>query len=250
MIVQIRVSLPVSVSNDDVCSVKILNKSDKNVELSMVSTGGIVNTFILPPLLDEIKVNEIFNFPNEPLGSDALNRPMDSMDLSGQLFQFTIPSNLVLALLDDQARVDIYSTETSTTKYTSIRNQPSVHEILLRVQESIAKIGKRCDDYVFDHLQSCFELEFENSLLYKEETLWIQKELQQCKEEKIPFLSAYGAVYLLRFVVFLIVNVTHITTPVVHSSGMNPLNDNETERFKQAIFYIISYLDSNAYFLF
>lgn len=87
--------------------------------------------------------------------------------------------------------------------------QPTVAQLLEQLRNRCAALnfsGDSLQKYLF-FLQCSFELYFEDMLLYTEEKNAYSRSLDRTRERGQPFSNSFGAIYLLRLVVFLIITI-------------------------------------------
>lgn len=143
---------------------------------------------------------------------------VSELKLDGLVIKLTIPPALVVALLDDKSRVSMYQTEATHShipsphrrafneelaKQTLRYSQPTVHEILFKVQKDTKTIVDGVE--TFRLLRHAFEYYFDRCVLYAvERTDEVYGDiLKQLRQSKKSCSGSFGAIFLLRFIVFL-----------------------------------------------
>jgi hypothetical protein len=128
---------------------------------------------------------------------------MDDRLRVSSLYTLSTHPHLTLAQINENNRHVLFPAESY--------NSPSVHEILYRIQRE-CKTTILDSDEVFRLLRNSFELYFERSVLYSIERapeIWGNK-LAHLRSQKMTVSSGFGAIYLLRLIVFLAVGTDNI----------------------------------------
>lgn len=150
--------------------------------------------------------------------SDAPSRTPQSAaaKVKGPILEITIPAALVIALLDDRARVDSEVLGPIKACKTSDVLEESATKLSLTVSELLNKVQQRAKhsiadcDVVILRVRQLFECLFESCILYVPERLSHKQKIQQLKAEKQNFADYFGGIYLLRLLVLIVTGADSI----------------------------------------
>jgi hypothetical protein len=193
----------------------------------------------LPPLPEEMPVlpyPSIINLKSVSISSRILRQVGDddqkNIQLSKCVPSIALPRSLVVALLDDQARVNTYriqelakETSRKSSKSKSPRSKCAPPFISSpSAQDLLQSVAQRCKQIDAGHLLKlmgwAFELYFEQFILYAEEKQWYKAYLSAITRQKEPFAAHFGPIYLLRLVVVLVNGMNRLSTE--ESGGSDP----------------------------
>jgi len=168
---------------------------------------------------------QVLTFPSQEIIDMAVQRierpNIASLQLHGSVLKLSLPPALVTALLDDKSNVSLLlSASVKMTKNEKMNrnqelleviekyNSPSVHDILFKLEkETKSTIGGGTE--IFRTLRLAFESYLEKTVLYeveKESEIYGRK-IEQLKLQKRCLSTGFGAIFLLRFLVFLAVGI-------------------------------------------
>lgn len=239
---------------------------------------------------DDDEDGQVLPYPSQDvidIPVKRVERPgITELQLHGSVLKLTLPPSLAAALLDDKSRVSALLSSTSkqvskeeiaqrnksilelTEKYSS----PSVHDVLYKIEkETKTTILGGAD--VFRTLRLAFEAYFEKTVLYeveKEAGLYGRK-IEGLKAQKRCLSTGFGAIFLLRFLVFLAVGIDAATSsePTADEGAQEDATDAHTQssmsrrrtltykqvtgaasKLQEVVQYIVKDLDKSSHFLF
>lgn len=181
-------------------------------------------------------------FPASDVLADGADKKIvrpgvSELKLDGSVIKLTISPALVVALLDDKSRVSMYQTEEThrqipqqqrkaynedLSKQVLRYSQPSVHEILFKVQKDTKTIVDGVE--TFRLLRHAFEYYFDRCVLYAvERSDEVYGEiLKQLRQNKKSYSGSFGAIFLLRFIIFLAASLESVLDRCEQLSAQDP----------------------------
>lgn len=183
------------------------------------------------PLVDE----KYRTLPFPPLNflpaSARIQRPIsDLITIKGPQLTVTFPPSVSLAFRDDRLRVHTLQmqypevTNASLDQQTATQLQyitnneafPSVNELLYRLENKVVHVADSSS--IIQSMREAFEYYFASNLLYNFEYLVMEDKLLDLESRKVKYGDSFGAPFLLRLIVLIVVGVDTLEVPT-SSSG-------------------------------
>lgn len=188
----------------------------------------------------------VLAFPSQDiidLAVQRVDRPnIETLQLQGSVLKLSLSPYLVAALLDDKTNVSaILSASAKIPKNVKIQrnkellevtekyNSPSVHDILFKLEKE-TKTTILGGAEIFRTLRVAFESYFEKTVLYEVEKEYdiYGKKIEYLRAQKRCLSTGFGAIFLLRFLVFLAVGIDAAEQAVGESIQSNTNDTDDT----------------------
>lgn len=223
-----------------------------------------------------------FNILSSKYRLDAKYDNLQPLTLNGPQMTIQLKLPLTRVLYDDRLRiqelkimypqlVDIGNQYPSIQlKYvTTNETSPSVSQLLFRLENRLKSSSITDYEEVIQSLQLLFEYYFMDKILYPFEANAMLYRIQKYQMKKIKFAEKFGAIFLLRFIVFLVLNIgkkDNIVMDSIESSSERKKSKFETsssvnnitsrqlrvhyERFQRILQLLIDDLNEDSHLLF
>jgi hypothetical protein len=206
---------------------------------------------IANPLVDE----KYRTLPFPPLNflpaCARIQRPItDLITVQGPQLMVTFPPAVSLAFKDDRLRVRILqmqypevmqasSDHPTTTQLQYVTNNeafPTVNELLYRLENKVSHIADASS--IIQSMRNAFEYYFTNNLLYHFEYLVMEDKILDLESRKVKYGDSFGAPFLLRLIVLMIVGVDTLDvlpTSSSSSSSSSPRGSSSSSQRRSAV---------------